>query len=93
MGTFVLSGWAEAPWWRLTGGAHVVAYFRRGHALLNSPEWKDASRTNPVPTRRAYRRGPTSLGVVLVVCAPTGPIDFFSPSRPASCRGCQATVH
>eukprot|EP00873_Tetraselmis_striata_P039280 jgi/Tetstr1/459544/TSEL_004909.t1 len=76
-GTFVLPVWAAAPWWRLTGGAQVIAYFRRGHALFTSPEWRDASRTNPVPSRRGYR-GPTTWGVVLIHVPPAGPIDSLS---------------
>eukprot|EP00873_Tetraselmis_striata_P023598 jgi/Tetstr1/443862/TSEL_031816.t1 len=54
---------AEAPWWRLTGGAHAIAYFRRGHALFTTLEQRDASRTNPVPSRRVYRDS-TTWGVV-----------------------------
>eukprot|EP00873_Tetraselmis_striata_P039290 jgi/Tetstr1/459554/TSEL_004919.t1 len=76
-GIFVLPVWAAAPWWRLTGGAQVIAYFRRGHTLFTSPEWRNASRTNPVPSRRVYR-GPTTWGVVLTHVPPAGPIDSLS---------------
>eukprot|EP00873_Tetraselmis_striata_P009219 jgi/Tetstr1/429483/TSEL_019390.t1 len=76
-GTFVLPVLAAAPWWRLAGGAQVMAYFRRGHTLFTSPEWRDASRTNPVPSRREYR-GPTTWGVVLIHVPPAGPIDSLS---------------
>lgn len=78
-GTFVLPVWAEAQWWRLTG-AHKSSctYLRRGHALFTSPEWKDVSRTNPVPTRRVHYQTPTTRGVVVINVAPAGPIDNLS---------------
>eukprot|EP00873_Tetraselmis_striata_P004519 jgi/Tetstr1/424783/TSEL_001480.t1 len=89
-GTFVLPVWAAAPWWRLAGGAQVIAYFRRGHTLFTSPEWRDASRTNPVPSRREYR-GPTTWGVVLIHVPPAGPIDSLSAQATiAMPRRCQA---
>eukprot|EP00873_Tetraselmis_striata_P012964 jgi/Tetstr1/433228/TSEL_022516.t1 len=76
-GTFVPPASVEAPWWRLTGGEQVIAYFRRGHTLFTSPEWRDASRTNLVPSLRVYR-GPTTRGVVRIHVLPAGPMNNLS---------------
>ena len=63
---FVLPVWPSEGWWRLLAGGRVVAYWPPGSSVFTSPDWRLASRSNPVPSRRVDR-GTTRWPVVVIL--------------------------
>ena len=63
---FVLPVWLTESWWRLLAGGVVVGLYPVGSCLFTLPDWRMASRRNPVPGRRTSQ-GPTPWPVLMVL--------------------------